>query len=204
MSSGASPQEVASAMISFASSFGLLKNSIIYVSTPITTGKNYLNWLKIIEEASIREEREPIPSRETFVKARNIESAQSLVERIRQQFPEPILDPTQLEDIRDWTQEDYKDFWIRVLNHFVFKVVMADGWEFSNGSVSEYVAALEKGLPVLAENLTPLTPEMAFERLTVANAEFQLLNQELSAISTALHLVRNYLDLRKIVETKND
>ena len=188
---GLNTKQVQQAMLSFASCFGAVDQSFTYVSTPITSGKYFLEWLKI--SADVKSENQPINplSIETFVYERNIRKAEALVQRMRSRFPNRVIDPTQLSNIPDWSQNDYHLFWIQVVRKFVSSLVMANGWEFSTGSTLEFLTALELGIPILDEELAPISKELALQKLIRARSEFQAVEYESPTINNAIETLRS-------------
>lgn len=161
------------AMLSFASCFGLHESSAVYVSSPITTGKNYLEWLKLDDRsADIHHDDESL-TREVFVTVKNIEQAAELVRKVRDKYTNPVIDPTRLEDVTGWTQNDYHKFWVKLIRKSVSIIVFADGWEYSNGSTLEYICGLEKGLALITHDFQTLTPDFALAKLKSAVDDFR-------------------------------
>lgn len=161
-----------SAMIAFSACFGLAQSSAIYVSAPITTGKNYLEWMRV-GGRNLDPKLPEVPlSREVFVTLKNIEQAIQLVKIVRKKYTQPVIDPTVLEKIDDWSQSDYHHFWISVIKELVSTIVFAEGWEYSNGSTLEYICGLECGLTLLTHDFKPINPRSALTLLETANHQF--------------------------------
>jgi hypothetical protein len=151
--------DLAGVLDSFAGCFGLERASVAYVSTPITTGRRYYDWLATAK----------VPSRDTpafrakharDVIAVNQESAHTLVLRVRHQLARVVVDPTAL-NVPVWTQNDYHAFWTRLITDYVGTVVFNDGWEYSTGCTIEYAAALRASATRLDAELSDLSPTVA-------------------------------------------
>ena len=85
-------------------------------------------------------------------------AARPLVRRVRQHFRGVVIDPTALEDIPGWVQDDYHSLWTEVVEQYAHTVVFTDGWEYSSGCTREFLAAVRSGAALLREDLTPLGP----------------------------------------------
>lgn len=181
------------AMISFSTCFGFQETSVVYTSTPITTGKNYLDWLQLGAQGGPDLERGDSVSRETLVTSKNIEEAILFVRKVRAKYSEPVIDPTRLENINNWDQGDYHKFWIKVIRQLVSTIVFANGWEYSNGSTLEYICGLEKGISLLTHDFQPLTPDAALIKLEIAGSKYKILNVQSDIIEEAILFLEDYL-----------
>lgn len=169
---------LADALDSFVGCFGLEREKVAYVSTPITTGKRYYDWLKssgLVPHAGsafqLAHAREVI--------AVNQASAQALVRHVRSQLGKIVVDPTALQ-VPAWTQDEYNAFWTRLITDYVGTVVFNDGWEYSTGCTLEYAAALQASAELLDSNLSPLPPKLA---LMSTNQAVTSLDQQGHSIS---------------------
>jgi hypothetical protein len=144
--------ELADALDSFASCFGLERDNVAYVSTPITTGKRYYDWLQAYSpDAASDFDRDH--AREVI--AVNQESARALVELSRRHLDKVVIDPTPLE-APHWTQLQFHAFWTRLITDYAGTVVFNDGWEYSTGCCYEFAAAVNARARLLDDNLSPL------------------------------------------------
>ena len=153
------PNQLADTLDSFAGCFGLQRDLVAYVSTPITTGKRYYDWL----QASGRHptsDPEFLHAHLAEVITVNSESARALVVKVRETFPKVVVDPTGL-DAPGWSQEDFHAFWTRLITDYVGTVVFNDGWEYSTGCCWEFAAAIRVNATLLDANLSPLAPNVA-------------------------------------------
>lgn len=136
-----------------------------YVSGPITTGRRYVEWRRAggasLQAGSERYRQEHLRN----VISPNRGALQSVVRRLRAERDGIIIDPTALEDVPGWEQDNYNSFWIGVIHRYVHTIVFVDGWEYSVGCVHEFVAALESGSALLTENLEPLDPAIGIASL---------------------------------------
>lgn len=179
------------AMISFLTCYGFEEASVVYTSTPITTGKNYLDWLQIGAQEGLNQDL--AASREVFVTSKNIEEATLFVRKVRAKYSDLVIDPTRLENINNWDQGDYHKFWIKVIRQLVSTIVFANGWEYSNGSTLEYICGLEKGISLLTNDFQPLTPDAALIKLKIAGSKYKILNVQSDIIEEAILFIKDYL-----------
>lgn len=160
------PNQLADSLDSFAGCFGLQRDSVAYVSTPITTGKRYYDWL----EASSRQpsaDPEFVQAHSTEVITVNSLSARALVAKARTVLDKVVVDPTGL-NAPGWAQEDFHAFWTRLITDYVGTVVFNEGWEYSTGCCWEFAAALRVDATLLDANLSPIAPNVALMQTKVA------------------------------------
>lgn len=149
--------ELADALDSFVGCFGLERNNVAYVSTPITTGKRYYDWLQAYR-ADAGSDFDRDHAREVI--AVNQESAHALVVLSRRQLDKVVIDPTPLE-APNWTQLQFHAFWTRLITDYVGTVVFNAGWEYSTGCCYEFAAAVNAGARLLDDDLSPVSPKVA-------------------------------------------
>jgi len=180
------------AMVAFGSCF-LRKDSLaVYVSTPITTGRNFLQWLRLAEGDRMSRTENQSLSRDVFVTAKNIKEAAVLVHEVRAKYTNSVIDPTRFENMDGWGQDDYHQFWIKVIRQLVSIIVFADGWEYSNGSTLEYVCGLENGLTLFTHDFQPLTPELALSKLKSAVADYSEQNVKSEIMDAAIYFLEGH------------
>lgn len=129
--------------------------SATYVSTPVTTGRRFVDWYsrhgRVLESDSPEFER---CHREAVV-VPNAQRAAEIVQALRRSSPRIIIDPSPLV-IPGWSQDDYRALWATVIERYVDTVVCVDGWQYSNGCVYEHLVAIRSGATVRCENGSPL------------------------------------------------
>lgn len=114
----------------------------LYVSTPVSTGKIYYEWLKSNPDL-IKDTKKYKDSHIKNVIIKNIKNAQIVINNMLTGKGEPIIiDPTKIEVKKhDWIQDDFFYFWGTVIKRYVDFLYFNDGWEYSNGCVYEmYIA----------------------------------------------------------------
>jgi hypothetical protein len=148
------------------------RHDACYVSTPITTGPEFIAWWRA--QGSTMDRDDPAYQDEiSLVVRHNIEAVRPLVRLVEATFGRPVIDPTRLGPIAAWEQPDYHDFWVRVIQRFVESVVLADGWQYSSGCSLEFAAATVAGLPTLDASLQPLSVEHGLRLLEQAADELE-------------------------------
>ena len=141
-----------------------------YVSTPITTGPDFVAWWR--ERGKGLDRHDPAYQAElSQVVRRNIEAVRPLVELVERTFHHPVIDPTRLGPIPAWEQPDYHRFWVTVIRRFGQAVVQADGWHYSSGCALEFAAAVTAGQPVFDDSLQPVDPQAGARLLEEAARE---------------------------------
>ncbi len=145
-------------------------NYAVYCSAPITTGRRYFDWLKKIEQSFLDIDNTDIRYRESHfqeVIEPNRAHAQNIINEIRKKSL-IVIDPTALDNIDGWTQEDWYYFWGKVIERYADNVLFIDGWQYSNGCVTEFWVACTKQIPVLDENQCFLSLEKGIEMIKEA------------------------------------
>lgn len=129
-------------------------NELYYVSTPINTGKRFLDWYvadgRFLDNLSNQYKKE---FEENVVKP-NVENAKKNILTIKQSVKGAIIDPTNLENhTLKWTQDEFYSFWTRVIKELVTNTIFLDGWEFSVGCSYELLSALENKKNLYTQDL---------------------------------------------------
>lgn len=145
------------AMVSFARCMGARRHHEVYLSAPITTGVNFVNWRKEVRSSIGHDHPDYTAQHREHVIERNIARIAPLVASLRAKFSDRlVIDPTALDDVDDWIQSDYHEFWCEVVKLYAHTVVFADGWQLSQGCVREFGTAVETRATLLTESLKPL------------------------------------------------
>lgn len=147
--------------------------SVVYLSTPITTGPRYLAWRRArASEGAPTDGAMDLRLRGEVI-ARNIAAVDPLRKKIRAAFPHvQIIDPTEF-DRHGWEQADYHRFWVEVVERFAEAVVFARGWEHSTGCALEFSVACARGLTLMDHNIKPLDLRAAANRLHRAEQDLR-------------------------------
>jgi hypothetical protein len=131
----------------------------VYVSTPITTGRRFVEWRRGPGAALAPSEHQYRHEHDRHVVRRNREHVKPIVRVLRAHNWGVVIDPTTVHDVPGWRQRDYHAFWARVIERYAGAVVFADGWEYSSGCAREFLTAVRVGARLLREDLEPLTIE---------------------------------------------
>lgn len=143
-----------------------------YLSGPITTGKRYVDWLVASSEQSVPE-LGAVALRLKIQQA-NEEDLLIAADRLRVRDRSYVIEPASLR-IPSWTQQAYHLFWRSVLERFVDRMLMMEGWEYSVGCSAEFRCASEFGIPVYDLQGRILSPNAGFEKIKAA-AEYVVSN----------------------------
>lgn len=146
----------------------------VYLSAPITSGLRFLEWYanhgKNLESGSPAYERQ---HREQVTEPNELE-AQNFARHLRQTRSWQVIDPTGF-GAPNWSQNDYRYFWGRVIERYASRVVFMTGWEYSKGCVYEYLIAVQKGIPTFNQSDVRMRLDEGRQRVTVAVAYMESL-----------------------------
>lgn len=163
---------------------------VIYLSTPITTGRHYLAWLR--DNSDSPPDVKKRARREVY--KRNIDALHGVREQIRATYPTSLLiDPTDLSDQPGWHQPDYHRFWSEVIASAADAVVFADGWQYSVGCTIEYAVALLSGKRILDAHLRHMDTESAWHLLEDALDTIKAAGADDRVHRSVIELVRRKL-----------
>jgi hypothetical protein len=125
------------------------RDGLVYLCVPITSG---LRELGLMSELGVSSRELRTDRRELWqqkVLAENVREAHRLSNAVRsRRIGRLVIDPSFLE-IPEWTQEDYRLFWIDLIGRFASALVACPDWEFSQGARGEVGYALSRSIPVL-------------------------------------------------------
>lgn len=142
-----------------------------YVSAPITTGRRFIEWRRG-PGAALREGTNEYRYQHRIVVIEpNLQAVAPIVRELRHRHDGVVIDPTALDNVPGWDQDDYHRFWEDVIEHYVKTVAFADGWEFSTGCVHELATALRVRAQLLDQELRTLTVTEAKARVCAAIEE---------------------------------
>jgi len=114
-------------------------HKIGYFSTPISTGIRYYNWLKS-NNINADDANTYSDNFKNDVFMPNIDGAMSVVNNIVVNG-NIIVNPVSVGLLPGWKQEDYINFWRRVIESNIDYVVFNDEWYYSDGCVYEFYVA---------------------------------------------------------------
>ena len=157
-------------------------HDIYYVSTPITTGPQFVDWWRT-KGHGLGTDHPDYAAELDQVIEHNIAAVRPLVAEVERRFGRPVIDPTRLGPLAGWRQHDYHRFWVEVIERFVATMVFADGWHYSSGCSLEFAAAIDAGLTTLDSSLQPLRTAAA--QLASAGLADEPQQQALAALRRA-------------------
>jgi hypothetical protein len=64
-----------------------------------------------------------------------------------------------------WSQNEFYDFWDKVIKEIVNEIVFMDGWEYSVGCCCELLSAINYGKKIYTQDLQPLSVTHAINLL---------------------------------------
>lgn len=166
-----------------------------YVSTPITSGKRWVDWW--ITDGRMLQGAEYTRSLRSDVMLPNLQRAGRIVESLRTQLEGVVIDPNVL-DVEGWEQDDYLQFWVEVLRLYVARVVLLDGWQYSKGCTIEFSHAIELGIETVDERLRPLSSEDALTLIGDAIQETEQLGVRLYGPAAILAKLRGTPPTRQL------
>jgi hypothetical protein len=123
----------------------------IYCSGPITSGPLALKWADLRGKQHIDVDRLSEPEKPDFqrevveVNKRNLSEA---AERLRAETGEVVINPAAMPHSNGWPQDRWRELWRTVIERYVFRMVVLEGWAYSKGAAYEVSIALLKGLKI--------------------------------------------------------
>lgn len=128
-------------MSAFRSTLGDKK--VTYISGPISTGRVYLDWYRTHGKFLSNKEEYDKSYYEDVIKV-NGSVINSVAEKIRSNG-ETVINTSDIY-VEEWDASHYMDMWYDVMSLHVAKVVLCPGWNYSQGSIREFVHAFSSGI----------------------------------------------------------
>jgi hypothetical protein len=146
-------------LLTFLQSFIPDRNAV-YVSSPITSGRRYIEWVKKHPGNRSFSGDNQNPEFITSVIGKNREHSKSVIQKMRALFSDKVLiDPTAVPDISGWNQDDYRYAWGRVIEEYTKVLVLSNDWQFSCGCIYEYLIGKRIGIKIIDEEQQEITLE---------------------------------------------
>jgi hypothetical protein len=133
------------------------EHGAVYVSAPITSGKRFAAWHARRGGGAAAVRPDQLEEFQREVVEHNRAHAKQIVKALRGSCAGVLIDPTALDDLAGWTQDDYRDLWARVIERHVCRVIFLDGWAYSNGCSYEFLVARRGGIATLDESQQPIS-----------------------------------------------
>jgi hypothetical protein len=149
--------EIESALQAFAAAGA--ERGLIYLSTPITTGRRELELMSTLGAGSREELRRCHADRWlSQVVQPNERDCLLQAELVTQTVAlgRLVVNPARMKRPA-WDQEDYDRLWAGLISEFPVTVLPLDGWEYSRGARLEVALALRLGAPVIDIQGRPLS-----------------------------------------------
>ncbi len=174
----------------------ITKDKVVYVSTPITSGKRYLKYKMSKSKNYIGKQHDRELKRAVITP--NIKHARKKINEISGKLHQiQIINPTAIE-VNEWTQEDYACFWKGVINNFVDQIVFLNEWQYSNGCSFEFFTAVEKRIPVFSENLEPLSKAEGIGMISDAIQEIKCTGGNTDFLENLLQVLRQNYSMESV------
>lgn len=140
------------------------ENEVTYVSTPINTGKRYLDWY--VNSGKNLKESEFNNQKEEMVIQPNIRNARLRIEEIRKSTNKIIIDPTTFEILTlNWSQDQFYQFWDKVIKSIISEIIFLDEWEYSLGCCHELLSAIEHNVNIKSQDMERMSIDDAVARI---------------------------------------
>ncbi|MBI2565012.1 AAA family ATPase [Candidatus Woesearchaeota archaeon] len=150
----------------------MITGEVVYCSCPLTGGEKLY---EVMEKYGVKDRKEL--STEVFEKEVmewNAEQGRIFGDKIQRRTKSTIILPVKI-GISGWSQKDYMDAWKEIIRTKTKITAFEKGWEYSNGSVEEYLLSLIWGKLVYDHNYHKLKKEKALE--IVSNAVEKIHNK---------------------------
>ncbi|MBN2532851.1 MAG: hypothetical protein JXB88_08170 [Spirochaetales bacterium] len=132
--------------------------SALYISVPLTTGTLFIKWYSGYGFRLNPQSEEYRESHYKNVFLPNSDYAKKKISELRRHFTLPVISPVTIER-PEWTQDDYRYFWGRIIERYVCRIIMLDGWHYSSGCSFEFLMAVKSGILLMDENLQKIPVE---------------------------------------------
>lgn len=148
------------------------KRGAVYVSGPITTGRRFVNWFLDIGQPLEDNPNVYKHALQQAVIQPNESDILGIAESLRLHSPIPVIQPASLK-ISSWDQKSYYQFWESVIEQYVVRVVVINGWQCSVGCAIEFQYAVECGIPVETDTGKAVSPEIGSALMLDAAIEIE-------------------------------
>ena len=155
---------------------------IAYASVPLTTGPRLLS---VARSGALRSAKLGTKVLREAVLAPNKKDAAAFAKGLRSSLKCAVVDPSRLPNVAGWSQQQYVALWYAVILEYCSRVVFADGWQYSNGCVLEFLAASFSGIQTFDSNGDEVSRGNAISLIGVAISEMQEAGLPTSIIETS-------------------
>lgn len=151
----------------------LAEKNIIYISSAISSGKNFIDWYKT-KGSKINCKKEYNDHHYKEVIKPNSDKILQIASDLHASLKETVVEPASFV-MNDWTQDDYLYYWSEIINRHAYKIVFIDGWFYSKGCIYEYLIGLNKGIELLDNNLNPINKCWAIQQIKNSINEYEVI-----------------------------
>jgi hypothetical protein len=152
--------------------------SAIYVSSPITTGKEFVHWFNEVGRHQLNDSKTYADIHRSDIINKNLARIKSFAHQLRKKESGVVIEPASYEN-EEWSQHDYLYYWSSIISKYVYKIICMDGWEYSRGCVFEYLCGRELGLEFETQDRVKLSPEFGLSLINSATKELEKLPYDL-------------------------
>jgi hypothetical protein len=147
-------------------------NKATYISVPITSGTRFLQWYKRYGVKLIKHKvKYEIRHYRDVIKP-NLLNAKKNIQKLRCKIDGTVIDPIQFTR-PEWSQDDYRYFWGRVIEQYVNTVIFLDGWQYSSGCSFEFLTATRASKKTLDTRFRPINRHAGLKLLEKAIIEIE-------------------------------
>ena len=152
-------------------------NDILYVSCPINTGMRFIDWYSSVGYKLDMNSDVYTREKKLNVTDKNINKAKDTIKNIRRMTKKVVIDPTNIENnVLQWSQNEFYEFWDRVIKELVNEIVFLDGWEYSIGCCCEYLSATKSNINIFTQNMEVLSVNEAIYKIKTSIKHYEKLN----------------------------
>jgi hypothetical protein len=142
----------------------------IYISSAITTGKIFMDWIKTSGSQIKNKEEYKFQHYEKVI-VPNSETILNFTQKLRSKLKDPVVEPASL-IMQDWSQDDYLYYWGEFISKYVKQIIFLDGWPYSKGCTYEYYLGLINNLDLLDQRLNKIDKPKAITLIKSALQEY--------------------------------
>lgn len=148
-----------------------INNNAIYISAPITTGNDFINWYK--ENINLLTNKDAYKQRHynEIIKP-NLSLILKYYNELKRKLDNPLLEPASFE-MPKWNQDNYLYYWGEVIKKSVTKIIFLDGWSYSKGCSYEYYVGLKNGIEIVDQNQNCIDKEWAINQIEISISEYK-------------------------------
>jgi hypothetical protein len=141
--------------------------SAVYISAPITTGQNYIEWYRKVGFNLKHDQKLYNEKHYKDVIESNLKIIRKFAHLYRIQTHDVVIEPASFEN-PGWSQHDYLYYWGSIICKYIKKIIVMDGWEYSRGCVFEYFVGKSVGIVFETQDQGKMSSEYAANLINLA------------------------------------